>query len=273
MSNLLKYGYFVPKEENRVIDYNELVQEKINKIQESKRRSELMTAGGEETEGEGFVPGLKAEELELIMEDQENAGEPVQELPDAQELYTKAQAEIEEMLEQAKQEAEVMRQNAYQEGLNNGYQEGLVQAQTELAQQSAALEEQMRELEEEYRTRQKTMEPELVNVLCDIYEHVFQVNFASKKDMILYLLQSTMGNISDNKEFIVKTSSEDFAFVKENRGKIATFALGADSVDVMEDATLKKNQCIIETEGGVFDCSVDVQLDALRKALETLSYR
>lgn len=273
MSNLLKYGYFVKKEENRVIDYNELVQEKIKKFEESKRLSDLMTGENEGAMGEGFVPGLKAEELELIMEDQEAADEPVPELPDAEELYAKAQAEIEEMLAQARQEAEVMRQNAYQEGLDNGYQEGLAQAQVELEQQSAALDERMAQLEEEYRARQKAMEPEVVNVLCDIYEHVFQVNFAAEKDMILYLLQSTMGSISDNKEFIIKTSSEDFAFVKENRGKLAMFAPGASSIDVMEDASLKKNQCIIETEGGVFDCSADVQLDALRKALETLSYR
>ena len=90
--------------------------------------------------------------------------------------------------------------------------------------------------------------------------------------MILYLLQGTMGNISDNKEIVIKTSSDDFVYVKENRGKLAMFAPGANSIDVVEDASLKKNQCIIETEGGVFDCSADVQLEALRKALETLSY-
>lgn len=273
MSNLLKYGYFVKKEENRVIDYNELVQEKIKKFEETKRLSDLRNSESDGGEGEGFVAGLKAEELELIMEDQEAVKEPVQEEPDAEELYTKAQAEVEAMLEQARREAEEIRQNAYQEGLDSGYQEGLAQAQTELEQQTAELNEQRLQLEEEYRVRQEAMEPELVNALCDIYEHVFRVNFASEKDMILYLLQGTMGNISDNKEFVIKTSSDDFAFVKENRGKLTLFAPGANNIDVVEDASLKKNQCIIETEGGVFDCSADVQLEALRKALETLSYR
>lgn len=270
MSNLLKYGYFVKKEENRIIDYNELVQEKIKKIQETKRLSE--TTDSENDGEEGFVAGLKAEELELIMEDQGAVKEPVQEEPDAEELYAKAQAEVEDMLEQAREEAERIRQDAYQEGLENGYQEGMAQAQTELEQQKAELEEQKLQLEEAYRVREEAMEPELVNALCDIFEHVFRVNFASEKDMILYLLQSTMGNISDNKEFVIKTSSDDFVYVKENRGKLAMFAPGANSIDVVEDASLKKNQCIIETEGGVFDCSADVQLEALRKALETLSY-
>lgn len=273
MSNLLKYGYFVKKEENRVIDYNELVQEKIKKFEENKRLSGTLSGENDGVQGEGFLPGLKAEELELIMEDQEAVQEPEPEIPDAEELYAKAQTEIEEMLEQARQEAEVIRQNAYQEGLDNGYREGMEQAQAELERQSAELEEQKLQLEDEYRRKQEAMEPELVNALCDIFEHVFQVNFASEKDMILYLLQGTMGNISDNKEFVIKTSSEDFAFVKANRQKISMLAPGANSIDVMEDASLKKNQCIIETEGGVFDCSADVQLDALRKAIETLSYR
>ena len=39
-----------------------------------------------------------------------------------------------------------------------------------------------------------------------------------------------------------------------------------------EDVTLKKNQCLIETDGGIFDCSLGVELKELKKQLLLLSY-
>ena len=44
------------------------------------------------------------------------------------------------------------------------------------------------------------------------------------------------------------------------------------TVEVVEDANLSQNQCLIETENGVFDCSVDVELRALSKTLQLLAY-
>ena len=39
-----------------------------------------------------------------------------------------------------------------------------------------------------------------------------------------------------------------------------------------EDATLEKNECMIETGNGVFDCSLGTQLEALNEELRLLSY-
>ena len=43
-------------------------------------------------------------------------------------------------------------------------------------------------------------------------------------------------------------------------------------MEIIEDMTLKKNECMVETDGGIYDCSLDGQLEALRKELLLLSY-
>ena len=43
------------------------------------------------------------------------------------------------------------------------------------------------------------------------------------------------------------------------------------SLEIVSDIALSGNQCIIETETGVFDCSMDVQLKNLIKDLRSLS--
>ena len=44
------------------------------------------------------------------------------------------------------------------------------------------------------------------------------------------------------------------------------------SLEIIADMTLSKNDCMIETEGGIFDCGLGTQLQELGKQLKLLSY-
>ena len=43
-------------------------------------------------------------------------------------------------------------------------------------------------------------------------------------------------------------------------------------VEIVEDITLGKGECLIETEGGIFDCGLGTQLSDLRRKRKLLSY-
>ena len=42
-------------------------------------------------------------------------------------------------------------------------------------------------------------------------------------------------------------------------------------VEIMADAALQERQCMIETDSGVFDCGIDIQLENMIKSLKSLS--
>ena len=54
--------------------------------------------------------------------------------------------------------------------------------------------------------------------------------------------------------------------------QIAASVAAGSSIEVVEDLTLSKNQCMIETEDGIFDCGVSTQLTELSNRLKLLSY-
>jgi flagellar assembly protein FliH len=66
-------------------------------------------------------------------------------------------------------------------------------------------------------------------------------------------------------------SKEDYPFLIENQGKIYLASPKDINLNIVEDSDLAKNQCIIETDGGVFDCSLDIQLEQLIKEIKLLS--
>ena len=43
-------------------------------------------------------------------------------------------------------------------------------------------------------------------------------------------------------------------------------------IEIIEDIALVKGDCLIETDGGIFDCGISTQLEELSKKLRVLSF-
>lgn len=269
------------EEETRVIDSNGLMAKRLKNVQTGFEDG-VARDGEEAADGEGFsegfADGLSVEELAgLVSEDGEAPAvikaqptQPVYEGPSPEELVARAQEEIQEMRSQAQAEIEEARRTALDEGRregeSRGYAEGMQKAEAELAGKR-------RELEQEYENRLSVLEPEFIRHITGIYERIFHVQLDTYHDVVLYLLSDCMQKCDGSRNFIVHVSAEDYPYVSMQKKQLTDMSGGANvTVEIVEDITLRKSECMVETEGGVFDCSLDVELEALRKELMLLSY-
>lgn len=275
--------------ETRVIDSNAFLEEKL------KEQNEKMFPQEELMPEDGFVPGLDGIPYEEIPHDEEGFYE---DSPQAQEDYSQtaeqilqeAYAQIEEMKSQAMQEIEMERQNAIAEGREAGYQDGLLQGKEEGFQQGRqeayeSMEKQKEEMlhaiaikaaEQEHQLKRKMdeIEPKIVQTLTHIYERVFQVELKNNKELVVHLLSNTIHNLEGNHDFLIHVSKDDYPIVSMQKKEITKGTnIQPDEVDIVEDVTLNKGECMIETGNGVFDCSLGTQLEALNDELMLLSYR
>lgn len=272
-----------PEEEVRVIDNNEVIAKRLEWLVEQKVLPQKTAVGNmsmakteENTEaalllgetgdvGTGFVEGLSAEQIEVY------------EGPDAEELVAQAQAEAEQILESAKAEAAAIRQSAQEEGRQQGYATGLQEAQAQMQEKLQSAETQIRQkaekLEDAYWNKVSELEPAFVDTLTGIYEHIFRVKLSEEKQLILNLLTEALHGIEGSREFIVHVSGADIQNVRAAKQELTDAAVSPDAkIDIIEDATLTQNECLIETGSGIFDCSLDTQLKELKKQLKLLSY-
>ncbi|MDC7295331.1 FliH/SctL family protein [Butyrivibrio sp. DSM 10294] len=292
MSNLFK-GMFVNYDdtEKRVIDSNELANKKIEaaREQEIKRQRAQMAQEEGYEEGHGgddFIPGIEMEQLSQLTEDQSMLGdfsEP-QESNDNQFDMEAMQAEIDFKLQQAQEQADMIIQQAQadaeqyrqqaiesgrQEGYDAGYQEGVMAAET----LKAEIESQRGDLEKEYQALVDELEPEMVDVLTQIYEHVFNVDLREDKEIILHLLKSTLSRIEPGNNLIVHVSSDDYDDIMDQKEAIdACITSPNTTMEIIEDPLLKENECMIESDSGVFDCSLGVELSEVSRKLKLLSF-
>lgn len=286
MSNLFKAGFVsFDASEARIIDSNELANKKIEAFQEQelrKQRAQMAQEDGgpEIITEDDFVPGIDMEQLSQLTEDQSML-EPV---PDPQFDMEAVQAEIDLKLQQAQEQADMIVQQAQQQadniraqamedgrqqGYNDGYQEG---AQAAQALQDE-IEQQRGELEKEYQQLVDELEPEMVDVLTQIYEHVFGIELREDKGIILHLLKTTLSRIEPGNDLIVHISSDDYDDVMEEKESLdACITSPNTTMEIIEDPLLKENECMIESDSGVFDCSLGVELSEITRKLKLLSF-
>ena len=69
----------------------------------------------------------------------------------------------------------------------------------------------------------------------------------------------------------IKVSDANADFIKGKKDEIQEKVGSEVGLDIIADPLLNDSQCIIETDGGIFDCSIDTELDNLIREIRALS--
>ena len=273
--NLVKQFYANEAEEKRVIDTNDLLR---------LRTERNLAVRASMPDSDGFLVGLDAQEVEASGEDAGGSANVIKANEDASLLLEQARGEAEAILEGARAEAEQYRKEAaaqaekekdgiFEQARKQGYDAGLANARSEEENLRREYQDKMAQLEAQYQQSFEEMEPLLVDTITGIYEHIFQVDLGSHREILEYLISNTVHRLEGGHSFLIHVSKDDYSFVNMQKKQILNGAVsGADTVDVVEDMTLAKNQCMIETDSGIFDCGLDTQLSELRQKLMLLAW-
>ena len=274
MSNLLKRGTTTISEE-RIIDYNELIKLKLKNIANDRENHGNVDA-------DGFVNGLKADVVEQLLTGSDEDGETAQSqedvnnqiaaaLEEANEQAQTIRDEANEVLAQAHMEARKIIEDAKRTGYEQGAQNAREEYNAKADELARDYEAKKAQLEKEYNDMKASMEPELVETITEVFKKITYTVAEDNKDIIIGLINGVMKNTDISNEFIIKVSPEDYKFLVNNQGKIYCSVSKEVTMDIVEDATMKKNQCIIESDTGVYDCSLDIELNNLIEDSKLLS--
>lgn len=280
-SNLLKSGFVsYNTDEKRVIESYKRLEKIIGNTRSTEQRQQLVASD--------LIEPSEGDELDALFEEEfsqtvyRETAEHVSvapvvhyDGPTPEELIAQAQEEIEQMKAAAQEDIERIKVQAYESAHHDGRNEGFEFGHAEAVKEVEALKQQLRdkekELEEVYQQKMESLEPLFVDVLTDIYEHVIGAKVSVDKDIVLHLLGNAIRNVDSGRNFFVRVAKEDYDIVNSHKNQLLERMPNA-TLEVIEDVTLKSGDCLLETDGGIFDCSVDVELKALNAKLRMLAY-
>ncbi|MCI5872182.1 MAG: FliH/SctL family protein [Clostridiales bacterium] len=269
LSNLFKPWSVQTEVSNaRVINSNELMAEYLEKnaVQRVVPQEQAEPTGESGEFSEGLFAGgnptvIKAEpEVDYVAIAKE----------EAEQILADANAKAEELINHANAEVDKIRETAK----NKGYEDGKEMLERELAELRTQMQESYRqkteELEYDYCEKRKNMEHELVDVILSVFNKVFHIQFDNKKHILMYLIDDAIMNIEGEKRFRIKVAQSNVLFLENHKEEILD-RVGHDiELEILADSMMDGNDCIIETDSGVFDCSLGTQLENLIKDIRSL---
>ena len=170
----------------------------------------------------------------------------------AEEIIAAAEADAARIREEAKAAFAAEKQRGYEKGLADGKME-IAMLKLEQVDSSVAFMEGV----------ERKMADIVMKALKSFVVEV------GDKELVVQIVRKTMNAvIRTQRQVVLKVAPE---MVESVRARIAELRLAyptVESFDVVEDARLKGSACILETEAGVADASVETQLAAIEKSLK-----
>ena len=170
----------------------------------------------------------------------------------AAEIIAAAEADAERIRADAKVEFEIEKKRGYDKGLKDGKME-IAMLKLDQVDSSVAFMEGV---------EQKMADV----VMTALRSFVAEIG---DKELVVQIVRKTMNAvIRTQRHVVLKVAPE---LVEAVRGRIAEFRIAyptVESFDVVEDPRLKGAACVLETEAGVADASVETQLAAIEKSIK-----
>jgi len=185
----------------------------------------------------------------------------------AKQIIEKAEIDAEELILNKKTEFDSKIQEEYEKNLRRGYEDGLKKAFDEVQQIKDETEKIKNQTKEEREQTLSSLEPDIVNLISDITHKILFDTVTVNPKVILNLVRQGLAKATVTGNITIRVSESEFEAVSQNKAEILKIVDSSVNVDVAKDLSLKKGDCIIETNFGNIDCSLGQQFEGLKQNL------
>jgi len=170
----------------------------------------------------------------------------------AAEIVAAAEAQAAQIREDAKA--------AYEEERKKGYDKGIADGKTEIAMQKLDLVDSSVAFMENVEEKMSEI------VMKALKSCVAEIG---DREMVIQIVRKTMAAvIRTQRQVTLKVAPELVETVRARVSELTATFPTIETFDVVEDPRLKGSSCVLETEAGVADASVESQLAAIERSLK-----
>ncbi len=173
----------------------------------------------------------------------------------AQELLEKTQEDCDAYTQNTREECAKLREEAK----NQGFQEG-----------SEAWSKQLAFLATETAAMREQIKSSLVPLAIASVKKIIGKELETKPETVVSIISESLKELTQNKRIIIHINPQDLAIVEQHRPELKKLVEYADVLLLSPKASVSPGGCIIETETGIVNAQLDVQLAALEQAFSAI---
>ena len=252
------------------------------------------TADDLRREAEAFKAQWEQEKQNMLMEAQSRADEIVKKAEDAafaevkrqtdhaqvvkneaeqnaQEIIRKAQEEAARIIEEAKVEQDSLKKSGYSEGLNKGREEGFAAGQGEVER---LIERTHKILEGVMARREEILsetEQQIVELVILMTRKVVKIISENQKSVVMANILQALKKVKGRGEVTIRVNLADVKLTSEHTQDFIKQVENIQAITVLEDSSVERGGCIVETDFGAIDARIQSQLSELESAILEIS--
>lgn len=198
------------------------------------------------------------------------------------ELKQRTQAECEALLLDAKDEAELIRDDAKREGYAKGFEEGYKvghdngekNARDELKDTINAANKQAEKTLQDAKVATADYfvraEDDVAKIILMAIEKILPQHFIDVPKEILPVVREAIKYVRDQKEVKVHVEPNSYDLVLVARGELQGMLTdGTAILEIISDDALKPGDCVIETPNGGVDARLSTQMEVVKDAIKS----
>ena len=234
-------------------------------------------------EAEAFKAGWEIEKQRMLEEAQKSADEIVKKAEDAafaevkrqsdqaqvikanaektaQDVVRQAQDEAQKILSDAHAEEQTIKDSAHLDGFTAGHDEGFAKGRDEverlIARMHTILESVMQRREEIL----SETEQQIVELVVLMTRKVVKVISDNQKSVINNNVLAALKKVKGRGSVTLRVNLEDLKLTTQNTDEFIKRCENIQGITIMEDSTVEKGGCIVETDFGSIDARISSQL-------------
>ncbi len=190
---------------------------------------------------------------------------------ESQRMLIEAQAEVKKLLDEAELKIQEERQTALEEAQRIGYESGKEEAAREAKSFLDEAERTLKHAKEEADMKIAAVEPHMVQLLKGLVSKVIGTQVKYNDDVLIFMIRRAFSELKLSKSIKVKVGREQYTFLKDNKSMLYSGISEDTEIEIIEDQTMLKGDCIIETPAGNLDVSVKDQIKGVREYLDLIA--
>lgn len=174
-----------------------------------------------------------------------------------------ARNEAQRIIQEAADEAARIRAQAEeyrQRGYDEGYAEGVQQAQAEWT-------ETILRLNRENEAKFRFFENDLVKLSLRISEKIIGEQLRIEPSSVTQIVAKALEAVRHQREIYLRVNPDEYELINENKYLLLEQLSRANDIDIRPDPDVAKGGCRIESETGTIEANLEKQLTAMEKIL------
>jgi flagellar assembly protein FliH len=234
--------------------------EKARMIEESKAEAERIIKDAEET----AFREVQEKTAQIQKEKQETGDE-------SKRILEEARKEAEDERERAASEVDTIRKNAHQEGIEKGMGEGFESGKNEVQRLIDHLHSIISKAIEKRNEIIQESETQLINLVLQISKKVIKVISENQKNVVVNNVIQALRKLKSRGDVVIRVNLEDVELTSDHVKDFMRMVENVRSLTVLEDSTVDRGGCIIETDFGEIDARISSQFKEIEEKIIEIS--